>query len=103
MQFSADNICGEGGACIVYGMNLDGLRVAVKRLREDLRTLPGYAASYRKEFQIGQRLKHYALPTYRQLHDEIEDVYIVMDYVDGVSLRDRMTPKTLYTDYPTAY
>ncbi len=43
-QFSADNICGEGGACVVYRINLDGVRVAVKRLREDLRTLPGYAA-----------------------------------------------------------
>lgn len=86
--FSAENICGEGASCVVYRMRLSGLRVAVKRLRKEYRTNPTYVASYRKEFQLGQQLKHDALPVYRDFHEGHDEVYIVMDYVDGVSLED---------------
>lgn len=86
--FSAEKICGEGAACVVYRMRLGGLRVAVKKLREEYRTNPTFVASYHKEFEIGQRLKHDALPIYRDFHDGHDDVYIVMDFVDGVSLQD---------------
>ncbi len=86
--FTDQNICGEGASCIVYRMRLSGLLVAVKRLREEYRTDPSYIASYRKEFQIGQRLKHDALPVYRDFHEDIKNVYIVMDYVDGISIEE---------------
>lgn len=86
--FKAENICGEGASCIVYRMRLGGLLVAVKRLRTKFRFYPAYLASYRKEFMIGQRLKHDALPVYRELKTGPGDVYIIMDYVDGVPLED---------------
>ena len=86
--FSDENICGEGASCLVYRMRLGGLLVAVKRLRPEYCTNPAFVASYRKEFQIGQKLKHDALPVYREFHEDLEDVYIIMDYVDGISILD---------------
>lgn len=86
--FTANNICGEGAACIVYKMYLDGLRVAVKRLRAEYRTDPTFVASYRKEFQIGRQLKHDALPIYRDLRADANEVYIVMDFVDGITIEE---------------
>ena len=86
--FSNENICGEGASCIVYKMRLGGLLLAVKRLRPELCGNPVFAASYRKEFHIGQRLKHDALPVYRELHEDSDEIYIVMDYVAGVSVQD---------------
>lgn len=86
--FSDDKICGEGASCLVYRMRLGGLLVAVKRLRPEYCTNPAFVASYRKEFQIGQKLKHDALPVYREFHEDLEDVYIIMDYVDGISILD---------------
>lgn len=80
------NVCGEGATCRVYQMNLQGLHVAVKRLRRDYLGDPTHRAAYRKEFGIGRRLKHDALPTYREFRDDIEEVHIVMDFIDGVSL-----------------
>lgn len=87
-QFSVDNVCGVGGACVVYRMNLDGLRVAVKRLNEKYRGQPAFVASYLKEFALGRNLKHDALPVYRELYVAEDEVYIVMDYVDGISIHD---------------
>lgn len=86
--FKEYNICGEGASCIVYRMNLDGLRVAVKRLKSEYLSSPQYIASYRKEYGTGLRLKHDALPVYRSLHNDMRETYIVMDYVDGVSAED---------------
>ena len=86
--FIDKNICGEGASCIVYRMRHGDLLVAVKRMRKELLTEPAYRASYRKEFRIGQRLKHDALPVYRNLKDELEEVYIEMDYVDGITVED---------------
>lgn len=83
--FSDENICGEGFSCVVYRMNLGGLRVAVKRMRKELCSRPGFPASYRKEFQIGLQLKHDALPIYREFHEELDEVYIVMEYIDGLT------------------
>lgn len=38
--FSDENICGEGASGIVYSIRLNGLRVAIKRLRKEFRTNP---------------------------------------------------------------
>lgn len=86
--FTDQNICGEGATCVVYQMRLNGLRVAVKRLRGKYVSDPRHRAAYRKEFQIGQQLKHAALPVYRQLRDDIDEVFIIMDFIDGISLQD---------------
>lgn len=90
-SFTDKNICGEGASCIVYRTRWKGLRVAIKRLKAECRTVPTYVASYRKEFQLGQQMKHDALPIYRELHEDVNEVYIVMDYVDGISLSDFLT------------
>lgn len=84
--FTENNICGESASCIVYQMRIDGLRVAVKRLRPEFRTNPIYVAAFRKEYMIGRQLKHDSLPVYRDFRADLDEVYIVMEYVDGVSL-----------------
>lgn len=86
--FKDANVCGESASCMVYRMHLGGLRVAVKRLKPEYRNHPLYIAAYQKEFQIGQQLKHDALPIYRELHEDKDELYIVMDYVDGISLEE---------------
>lgn len=84
--FTDENICGTGASCVVYQMRIDGLKVAVKRLRREFISHPAYVASYRKEYAVGVRLKHLALPTYRQLIVTGDDIYIVMEYIDGIPL-----------------
>lgn len=87
-SFTDKNICGEGASCIVYRTRWKGLRVAVKRLKAEYRTDPRYVESYRKEYQLGRQLKHDELPVYREMHEDANEVYIVMDFIYGVSLKD---------------
>lgn len=84
--FTDENICGSGASCVVYRLRSGDIQVAVKRLRAEFRSNPLYISSYRKEFKLGQRLRHDALPIYRELRADAGDVYIVMDYVDGTTL-----------------
>ncbi len=86
--FTEKNICGTGATCLVYQLNLQGMRMAVKRLRREYLNNPLYIAAYRKEYNLGMHLKHDAIPVYRNLKEDIDDVYIVMDFIDGVSLSD---------------
>lgn len=92
--FIDENICGESASCIVYLMHWQGWRVAVKRLRAEYRTTPEYVAAYRKEYQLGQQLKHDGLPIYRDFHKGSDEVYIVMDFIDGISLSDFLETDT---------
>ncbi len=92
--FIDENICGESASCIVYRMHWQGWRVAVKRLRAEYRTTPEYVAAYRKEYQLGQQLKHDGLPIYRDFHKGSDEVYIVMDFIDGISLSDFLETDT---------
>lgn len=86
--FVDENIFGESASCIVYRMRWQGWQVAVKRLRAEYRSTPEYVAAYRKEYQLGQQLKHEGLPIYRGFHEDSNDVYIVMDFIDGISPED---------------
>jgi tRNA A-37 threonylcarbamoyl transferase component Bud32 len=87
-QFISGNICGKGASCTVYRMRLNGLQVAVKRLSDTQLLNAAFISAYRKEFEIGRRLKHDALPVYRDLRVDSKEVYIVMDFVDGVTVDD---------------
>lgn len=86
--FIDGNICGEGATCRVYQMNLQGLHVAVKRLRNEFQNNPIYEAAFRKEYSIGLQLKHDALPVYRDIRVNDNNVYIIMDFVDGKSVSE---------------
>lgn len=72
----------EGSTCDVYVTRYHRRRVFVKRLKEKFRANSVYRAALDKEFELGVGLHHKSLPEYREYHDD----YIVMDYIDGVTL-----------------
>lgn len=72
----------HGATCDTFYARMHGRRVFIKRLKEEFRFNPRYLSALEKEFKIGYRLEHKALPRYiSSEHDAI-----VMDYVDGVTL-----------------
>lgn len=84
------DILGQGGMGSVYRAideNL-GIEVAVK---ENLFTTEEYSRQFRREASLLASLRHPNLPRVID-HFEIEDVgqYLVMDYVEGEDLRQRM-------------
>jgi beta-lactam-binding protein with PASTA domain/tRNA A-37 threonylcarbamoyl transferase component Bud32 len=93
-RYELDGIVGRGGMAEVYrarDIRLDRI-VAVKTLREDLARDQTFQARFRREAQSAASLNH---PSIVAVYDTGEDTtggshipYIVMEYVDGRTLRD---------------
>ena len=93
---------GRGGMAEVYAATDErlGRRVAVKLLHTNLATEPEFRARFRQEAQAASRMTH---PTIVRVFDAGEDTfvrhdgfevivpYIVMEYLDGIQLRDAMS------------
>jgi beta-lactam-binding protein with PASTA domain/tRNA A-37 threonylcarbamoyl transferase component Bud32 len=93
-RYELDGIVGRGGMAEVFrarDIRLDRT-VAVKTLRDDLARDPTFQARFRREAQSAASLNH---PSIVAVYDTGEDQlgptpvpYIVMEYVDGRTLRD---------------
>jgi eukaryotic-like serine/threonine-protein kinase len=93
-RYELDGVVGRGGMAEVYrarDIRLDRI-VAVKTLREDLARDQTFQARFRREAQSAASLNH---PSVVAVYDTGEDMmgptpvpYIVMEYVDGRTLRD---------------
>ncbi len=93
-RYELDGIVGRGGMAEVFrarDIRLDRI-VAVKTLREDLARDQTFQARFRREAQSAASLNH---PSIVAVYDTGEDMightpvpYIVMEYVDGRTLRD---------------
>ena len=80
---------GEGSTCETYRTRWQRREVFVKRLKEEFRANPLYLDALDKEYEIGVNLKHPSLPDYREFHRD----YIVMDFIDGVTLSEMIKRK----------
>jgi serine/threonine-protein kinase len=102
-RYELGEVIGRGGMAEVHeGQDLRlGRRVAVKILRPDLARDPSFQARFRREAQSAASLNH---PNIVAVYDTGEDQlapgdgeagavvpYIVMEYVDGMTLRDLMS------------
>jgi eukaryotic-like serine/threonine-protein kinase len=93
-RYELDGVVGRGGMAEVYrarDIRLDRV-VAVKTLREDLARDATFQARFRREAQSAASLNH---PSIIAVYDTGEDnmgpqpvPYIVMEYVDGRTVRD---------------
>src|SRR5690606_5738951 len=93
-RYELDGVVGRGGMAEVYrarDIRLDRI-VAIKTLRSDLARDHTYQARFRRESQSAASLNH---PSIIAVYDTGEDAvdgtpvpYIVMEYVEGRTLRD---------------
>lgn len=93
-RYELGQVLGRGGMAEVY-LGHDtrlGRTVAVKTLRADLARDPTFQARFRREAQSAASLNHPAIvAVYDTGEDYVDDIsipYIVMEYVDGSTLRE---------------
>ncbi|MER5440356.1 Stk1 family PASTA domain-containing Ser/Thr kinase [Streptomyces sp. NPDC002790] len=93
-RYELGQVLGRGGMAEVYLAHDTrlGRTVAVKTLRVDLARDPSFQARFRREAQSAASLNHPAIvavyDTGEDYVDQISIPYIVMEYVDGSTLRE---------------
>ncbi|GAA1141107.1 protein kinase domain-containing protein [Nesterenkonia lutea] len=109
-RYRISSLIGRGGMADVYlghDLSLDR-KVAVKMLRPDLARDPQFQGRFRREGQSSASLNHPNIVAVYdsgreevedQSHHEVKTPYIVMEYVDGVTLRHILhgTPRIIDT------
>jgi eukaryotic-like serine/threonine-protein kinase len=83
---------GQGGMGIVYQAEDSVLHrvIAYKVLPPSVKEQPKVVASFLREARIAASLSHPNIVTVYDAGDEGGDLYIVMEYVDGISLKERL-------------
>lgn len=79
----------EGSICDTYRLERNNNLFFVKRLKEEYRDKPLYQEALRKEYEIGSRLKHPALPYYEEHGND----YLLLDYIKGRTLASMIEKK----------
>ncbi|GAA2316006.1 Stk1 family PASTA domain-containing Ser/Thr kinase [Streptomyces kunmingensis] len=93
-RYELGHVLGRGGMAEVYLAHDSrlGRTVAVKTLRVDLARDPSFQARFRREAQSAASLNHPAIvavyDTGEDYVDQVSIPYIVMEYVDGSTLRE---------------
>lgn len=85
-----DHPIGVGGMALVYqGYDLQSRRrVALKTLRAEYQRDPGSRQRFRREARAMAFVNHPNLVTIYDLHEEPDGSWVVMEYVDGVTLKE---------------
>ncbi|HEY2289629.1 MAG TPA: protein kinase [Thermoanaerobaculia bacterium] len=80
---------GMGEVFLAYDSRLDR-RVAIKRIRPGSGVTPVSRERFRREARLAARLSHSAIVQVYDILEEEGSEYIVMEYVEGTTLRDQV-------------
>ena len=82
----------NGFTCDAFCVHLHGKLHFLKRLKVEYATNPHYVEALRKEFETAYQLEYPSLPRYISIGND----YILMEYIDGVTLSEFLKENPLY-------
>lgn len=85
-----------GSTCDTFKMKLYGKLVFVKQLKKEFISNPRYISAFKKEFELGFGFDHPGLVRYLEYSNNNNLPYLIIEYVDGVTLSEFIE---LYPNY----
>ena len=73
-----------------YKRRVDGRLYFMKQLRDEYKDDPRYRALFFKEYENGKSVKHPYVVEYTSINEDEDGLYILMEYVNGVTLKDKL-------------
>lgn len=88
-KYRIEKIIGKGGWSVVYGgvHSFLNLPVAIKMLKHDMAMDPDFLARFQNEARIVASLNHHNIVRVYDIEHIYRTVFIVMEYLEGMSLR----------------
>lgn len=85
-----------GSTCIGTRVTIDGQTYFKKQLRPELANEEAYHYAFKKEFEVGHQFESTILPHYYSLHEEADETYMLIEYIEGVTLQQKLEAEPDY-------
>ena len=81
---------------ITYKLSKDGRLYFMKQLRPEYANDPRYRSLFFKEYECGKAISHPYVVSYTDICEDEEGLYIIMEYVNGISIKDKLQYEPTY-------
>lgn len=97
--FELGDVLGEGGYAVVrIATNMKTSQKVAVKIAKRVHIDAGRESALRREFDILHSLQHPNIVHAIGLYEEAQNFYVVLEYMDGGELFDRIVKKTQYTE-----
>ena len=83
---------------ITYKLSKEGRLYFMKQLRPEYASDPRYRSLFFKEYECGKAISHPYVVRYTDIGEDEEGLYIIMEYVNGISLKEMLLNEPTYFD-----
>lgn len=97
---TAEPLMTNGSTCLCYKVKIYDRWQFVKRLRPELEGNSRYVSLFTKEYMVGSRLSHPNLVRYNEMETSDEGVMMMLDYVEGMTLEQKLEEEPRYFAHP---
>ena len=81
---------------ITYKLSKDGRLYFMKQLRPEYTNDPRYRSLFFKEYECGKAISHPYVVSYTDIGEDEEGLYIIMEYVNGISIKEKLQHEPTY-------
>ena len=74
----------------LYKLRIDGRLYFMKQLREEYASDPRHRSMFFKEYEAGKGISSPYVVEYIGINEDSYGLYIIMDYVNGVTLKEKL-------------
>ena len=71
-------------------VKMNGKNLFMKKLRAEFCNAPLYRTIFEKEYEVGKLLKSPYIPKYISIHNDGQEIYILMEYILGEDIEERL-------------